>query len=451
MNSKTILSLMMFLLAVRVGAQPLAFPDAQGWGRNARGGRDASTTVLFVTSLEDSGPGSLREALKASGPRIVVFRTGGVIELKSKLGIQEGFVTIAGQTAPGDGVMVKGYPIRIAASHVIMRGLRIRPGDGPGAKPDLRDAIQLGREGGETIHDVIVDHCSFGWSMDEIAEFWFGCRDVTLSYNVFSEALWKSRHPKGTHGYAMLLGNGPNQRITFHHNLFAHNERRNPWFKDDVTAEFVNNVIYNWASEATGLWLGEPRGGKVYKPCKVNLIGNYYRRGEALAKQKHPKSPIGLTKIPAAGSRFHVHDNHDHGRTRQGADDWEAVEAGAVDTSTYRANEPLAEASSGLKPQAVADAYERVLKHVGAVPRDKADTRAVEDTRSGGGRHVDSMEQIGGYPAYAPGTPPKDTDEDGIPDDWERANRLNPNDKSDATRLAPSGYLYIEEWINSLF
>lgn len=446
------------LAAPAHGALP-AFPGADGWGKNATGGgQDPSTRVIFVTSPADSGPGTLREALKTPGPRIVLFKTGGVIELKTKLSIQEGSLTIAGQTAPGDGIIVRGHPIRIAASNVVIRGLRIRPGDGPGAKPDQRDAIQFGREGAaEPIHDIIVDHCSFGWAMDETAEFWFGCRNVTMSYCVLSEALWKSKHPKGAHGYAMLLGNGPNQCITLHHNLFAHNERRSPWVKDNATVEIINNVIYNWGSEATGLWLGEPKPpkpgappAKPANPCLVNLVGNIYKGGEAIAKQKHLKRPIGLGKIPAPGSRFYLHDNLGHGRTTDEQDDWEAAEVGKFDTAPYRAGEPVAQAASGLAPQKAPLALARVLQHAGALPRDKADARAVEDTRSGGGRHIDNLEQIGGYPAYAPGTPPPDTDQDGIPDDWERAHGLNPDDKSDATRRAPGGYLHLEEYINSL-
>jgi pectate lyase len=236
-----------------------AFPGAQGWGKNATGGRDANTNVLFVTSLEDSGPSTLREALMQSGPRIVVFKTGGVIDLKSSISFRAGDVTIAGQTAPGDGIILRNFPIRIGASNVIMRGIRVRNGDEAGPLGDLRDSIQVGRVARlteETIRDVIIDHCSFGWSMDEMVEFWYGARNVTLSHNIFSEALWMSQHPytvKGSpyagnpgHGYAMLFSNGLCDKISLYHNLFAHNERRNPWIKDNARVEMVNNVIYNW-------------------------------------------------------------------------------------------------------------------------------------------------------------------------------------------------------------
>ncbi|MES2463137.1 MAG: hypothetical protein V4671_21345, partial [Armatimonadota bacterium] len=243
-----------FGLTGSVSAAP-AFPGAQGWGKNARGGgQNPNTKVLFVTSLEDSGPGTLRDALMASGPRIIVFRTGGIIDLKSSISFRNGDVTIAGQTAPGDGIILRNFPIRIGASNVVMRGIRIRNGDGPGPVGELRDSIQIGRVQKlteEKIHDIIIDHCSFGWSMDETAEFWYGSRNVTLSHNIFSEALWYSQHPytvKGSpygghpgHGYAMLFGNGACENISVYRNLFAHNERRNPWIKDNARIEIINN------------------------------------------------------------------------------------------------------------------------------------------------------------------------------------------------------------------
>jgi len=182
----------------------------------------------------------------------------------------------------------------------------------------------------------------------------------------------------------------------------------------------------------------------------VNLIGNTYKGGEAIARQKKPKRPIGLTKVPAAGSRFYLRDNVGPGRTDAAQDEWDAVEAGAVDTVPYRAKEALAEAASGMEAERAADAFERVVRHAGAVPRDKADARAVDDTRTGGGTHIDTLDQIGGYPAYAPGRPPPDADADGMPDDWECAHGLNPNDKSDVTKRAASGYLNVEEYVNSL-
>lgn len=442
-----------------------AFPGAQGWGKHAKGGgQNESTRVLFITSLEDSGPGTLREALMQSGPRIIVFKTGGVIELKSSISFRNDYVTIAGQTAPGDGIILKNFPIRIGASNVAMRGIRIRNGDGPGPVGDLRDSIQIGRVGkltDEKIHDIVIDHCSFGWSMDETAEFWYGARNVTISNCIFSEALWKSQHPytvKGSpyggnpgHGYAMLLGNGACENISIHHNLFAHNERRNPWIKDNARVELVNNVIYNWETEATGLWnpaLGTP-------PSQANIIGNYYKPGADTADSvKRGGKGISLPQIAAPGSKFYLRGNLGPGRANDSQPEWDAVSVGKnVDHTLYRVDAPVPELVSGITAQSAEEALTHVLNHAGAIPRDSADCRAIDHTRTGTGRHLDRLDQIGGYPTYAPGTPPADSDNDGIPDFWESAHGLNPTDKHDAVRFSKTstGYLNIEVYINSFF
>jgi hypothetical protein len=435
-----------------------AFPNAQGWGKDATGGRRANTKILFVTSLEDSGPGTLREALMQSGPRIILFKTGGIIDLKSSISFRDGDVTIAGQTAPGDGIILRNYPIRIGASNVIMRGIRIRNGDGPGPTGDLRDSIQVGRVAKlseEKIHDIIIDHCSFGWSMDETVEFWYGSRNVTLSHNIFSEALWKSQHPytvKGSpygghpgHGYAMLFGNGACEKISLYQNLFAHNERRNPWVKDNARVEIINNVIYNWGTEATGLWNTAPDAPSAF----ANIIGNYYKAG---ANTERGNSGINLFRVAAPGSKFYLRGNIGPGRLNNVGEEWDAAQVGKdVDLTKYRAAAPIADLESGIKALPAEAAFEQVLHSVGAVPRDGADKRAVETTRTGTGHKIDKLAEVGGYPAYAAGQYPSDADEDGIPDTWEMAHGLNPKDKMDATKTSDSGYLNIENYINSLF
>lgn len=437
------------VIAAQAFAGVPAFPGAEGWGRNATGGRDpGNTRILSVTSLEDSGPGTLREALMHEGPRIIIFKTGGIIDLKSSISFRNGDVTIAGQTAPGDGIIIRNYPIRIGARNVIMRGIRIRNGDGPGPVGDLRDSIQIGRVDGPRVENVIVDHCSFGWSMDETAEFWYGCRNVTLSYCIFSEALWLSQHQKGKHGYAMLFGERPNEQVSVHHNLFAHNERRNPWVKDNAAIEIANNVVYNWGTEATGLWLGVQA-----EPINVNVVGNCYKAG-ADTHPRHVKdgSFIDLHLPAAPGSRIHLAGNVGLGRT--GAEDpWSAVWLGGKTSPTkFRSDAPLSVAASGMTVEPAEVAYQHVLAIAGARPLDSADRRAMDDTRNGTGKHVDKLEEVGGYPEYARGVYPSDVDDDGIPDRWEQTHGLNPNDPADATRLSRdgSGYLNIEQYINSL-
>ena len=203
-----------------------AFPGAVGFGAKAKGGRGG--VVLFVENLNDSGPGSLRAALEAEGPRTVIFRTGGTIEIKSVITVRHPFLTIAGQTAPGGGIAVKidGKTdigtINIDTHDVIVRHLRVRPGP----------AIQ-GSENGDAItlldkaHDVIIDHCSLSWGTDEVINGWYGANHITVQHCIISEALHQSVHQKGPHGMGMLFGD-KNKRVTIHRNLFAHNNQRNP-------------------------------------------------------------------------------------------------------------------------------------------------------------------------------------------------------------------------------
>ncbi|MEX0776472.1 MAG: hypothetical protein WD042_12280 [Phycisphaeraceae bacterium] len=429
-------------------AQP-AFPGAEGWGKDATGGgQNPDTRVLLVTSLDDDGPSTLRAALQQSGPRIILFKTGGVIELKSGISIQQGDVTIAGQTAPGDGIIIRNFPIRIGASNVIMRGLRIRNGDADGPPGDLRDSLQISRVQGERVGDIIVDHCSFGWSMDETVEFWYGASNVTVSWCVISEALWNSKHAKGAHGYGMLFGHGLCEKISVHHNLFAHNERRNPWIKDNAQVELINNVVYNWGSECVGIWSEEKN-----PPSFANIIGNYFKPGKSSTNRKGVARPaVGLGRTAGTGSKFFVHDNLGPGRTSDSQPDRDIVTMGKPEFAMFFAEAPLAQVASGMKAQGPAQAYEGVLKDAGAMPRDAADRRAAEDTRNGAGDKIDTMADLGGYPKYAAGEYPKDADGDGMPDAWEQAHGLNANDKRDATQLSRSGsgYLNIEDYINSL-
>ncbi|MES2463034.1 MAG: hypothetical protein V4671_20810, partial [Armatimonadota bacterium] len=251
------------------------------------------------------------------------------------------------------------------------------------------------------------------------------------------------------HGYAMLFGNGACENISVYRNLFAHNERRNPWIKDNARIEIINNVVYNWGTEATGLW----NPAKDAPPSLANIIGNYYKEGPNTDKLGRQGSRgLNLFQVAAPGSRFYLRGNIGPGRLTDIGDDWAAVEVGKnVVAAQYRANSPIKEIASGIKPLPATAAFETVLGSVGAVPQDAADKRAVESTRTGTGHKIDKLTEVGGYPDYKAGQPPTDTDDDGIPDAWETANRLNPRDKSDATRLnRKTGYLNIEGYINSL-
>jgi pectate lyase len=252
-----------------------AFPGAEGFGSQTPGGRGGR--IVEVTHLNDGGPGSFRAACEQeTDKRIIVFRTGGVIELKGT-GIQliGDSITVAGQTAPGDGIVIKNGSFVTIGHDIIIRGLRFRPGDDTAYEaPDVRDCLGIfGPEADTSLgggYNILIDHCSMSWGIDENVSVWFAARDVTLQWCVIGEALYNSLHPKGTHGMGLLVG--PDcRRVTLHHNLLAHNNARVPLVCSGSTTEIINNVVYNWGYKAE---YSEAHGTG---PLFSHMIGNYFK------------------------------------------------------------------------------------------------------------------------------------------------------------------------------
>lgn len=428
----------------------LAFPGAEGFGRFTTGGRGG--TVYEVTNLNDSGTGSLRAAVEATGARTVVFRVSGTIHLVSELKIQDDDISIFGQTAPGDGIATKGYNLRIAADNVIIQYLRMRPGDISGAEPD---AI-WGRE--QT--DIIIDHCSMSWSVDETASFYDNV-NFTLQWNILSESLYESVHDKGQHGYGGIWGG---QGATFHHNLLAHHTSRNPRFNgsrysgrpDLELVDYRNNVIYNWGDNSA---YGGEKGNQ-------NMIANYYKPGPATPDGE--KSYRILDAKPPSGDfamlgKWHIEDNVVVGFRDVSEDNWDGgvqrVSQAQMDTIRVMEAFPAPELPSF---ETAEEAYLNVLANAGAVlpKRDSLDQRIIEETKNGEATYggvfgeysgiIDTQVQVGGWPVLESATAPDDSDHDGIPDNWETENGLDPESPADGKEITDSGYSNLELYIHSL-
>lgn len=458
-------------------AAPPAFPGAEGYGAGAVGGRGGK--VVFVDSLDDDHhnpkPGTLRYACQSvTGPRIVVFRTGGIIALKRTLLITEPFITIAGQTAPGDGICLKGAPLAIQTHDVIVRGLRIRPGsEKQGEKGKGRDSLQLHGD----VRNVIVDHCSMSWSCDEnISISKAGAaipRDVTLQWCFITEALshsglrdkdvGKDKKSDASHSSAALFYGGT---VSLLGNLWAHNFTRNPRVgvtaDDGFTADFVNNVFYNWGDEAVILAIVEP----CKAPSRVNFVGNTWIWGPDTFKNKPGKTEINVLPTqpfhagqPEKSTRVYLSDN-----TVRRADGQDRA-CPAADLATCYGLEDKTVAARYLVaappvplrvcPEAVASAAkgkEQVLAGAGAIAprRDKTDERIVADVKAGTGRFIDGPQDVGGYPVYAAGEPSVDSDRDGMPDDWEKARHLDPAKPNANGRDLSAEYDNIEVYVNGL-
>ena len=422
-----------------------AFPGAEGYGARSVGGRGGD--VLWVTNLQDSGPGSLRAAVEAEGPRTVVFRVSGTIALKSVLAIRNPYITIAGQTAPGDGICLKDHGLAISADHVIVRHLRCRPGDDSGSEGDAL-SISSGQ-------NIIVDHCSASWSVDETlsASTRGQLGNLTVQWCIIAESLHDSSHHKGPHGYGSLIRGGWGNGYTFHHNLYAHHHARLPRpgnyndrdeDPDGLILDFRNNVVYNWGGSAAGYNADGTNG--VCSITKMNFVGNYYQRG--------PDSGGRLAFAESTTcARAYFADNWMDGTAPR--DPWSLVtftNFSASDLNAYRQWEPIPVAP--VVTEDASGAYDRVLAEAGAVlpQRDRVDARIVSDVRDGTGRIIDDEAEVGGWPDLKSARAVRDRDRDGMPDDWERRHGLAPDDPADRNGdLDSDGYTNLEAYLNAIY
>jgi len=429
-----------FLLIAAAAAAPqhLAFPGAEGAGRYALGGRGGK--VLIVTNLEDSGPGSLRAAVDAPGPRTIVFAVCGTIKLLKPLRIREPRVTIAGQTAPGGGITLRDQPLEVAADDVVIRFIRSRLGD---ESRTQSDAIWI-----LAGHRIILDHVSASWSVDETLSASAnysrpgeGFYDLTVQWSIVADSLTHSLHAKGEHGYGSLIRGGRGARISFHHNLWANHEARMPrpgnYSGPDVDPvgaffDFRSNVFYNWGRDWSGY------NADTATLSRYNFVDNAYVSG--------PQSK----KLVA----FHESDTLAHayfaGNSMNGvipSDPWSLVTG--IQPQGYRLAEPIQMPPVTRDPAQIA--YRKVLASAGdSLVRDSVDAAIIAGVRTRTGQQIDSQRDVGGWPVLATAPAPRDSDGDGMPDVWERRHHLDPARDDSAGDRDGDGYTNLEEYLNAL-
>lgn len=420
-------------------AQVRAFPGAEGAGAMSLGGRGGA--VLRVTNLNDAGPGSLRAAIEARGPRIILFDIGGTISLETPLVVRNGRVTVAGQTAPGGGITLRDQSLRIAADDVVVRFVRSRLGDRSGVEADSI-WVSSGRR-------VILDHVSASWSTDEALSVSStyrrpgdDLRDVTVQYSLIAESLCRPGERGARHCYGSLVSASRGARISFHHNLWAHHENRMPRPNNYLSPgddpqggflDFRSNLIYNWGARQAGYNSGPP------SRVAYNFVGNSYlsgpnSRGSIIFDERNPFATAWFAGNSLDG--------------RIAADPMANVAGG--NRPGYRLSRPAA--LPPVTDDAAPATYEKVLKHAGAsLARDPVDARIVASVAARGGKLIDSQADVGGWPALARGTPWRDGDGDGMPDDWETARGLDPRDPRDGPADRDGdGFTNVEEWLNAL-
>lgn len=513
------------LISISTMAQAPAFPGAEGHGRFVTGGRGGK--IYHVTNLNDSGTGSFREAVK-SGKRIIVFDVAGVIALKSDLKIADN-ITILGQTAPSPGITLRYYTVQPGSNNII-RFIRIRRGQ----EKNINDGADASWQRNKT--GIIFDHCSFSWSIDEVASF-YDNNNFTMQWCTVAESLTNPGHSKGAHGYGGIWGG---KLASFHHNFVAHLMNRGPRFngarygwtgytsnkeystykwQNTVQAEnvdFRNCVMYN----AQGTCYGGPGGGQI------NIVNNYYKAGPShslrgttlnglkvdvsTGKERGSQDRITLVTLSTKDnsdknhpelydmtSRYYINGNTTETTKGQKTEnkDWKGIsydkgipslngEYYSPDAKNFYGDAVAHTTISGkscvkikmdypaptgeVTTHSAAEAYEKVLAYVGAsLYRDEIDARYMEEAKTGTAKYtgsitkspgiIDKVSDVKGYTEanFGTGTRPAsfDTDKDGIPDEWEKANGLNPNDASDALTYsldAKGYYTNIEVYANSL-
>jgi len=443
----------------------LAFPGAEGFGKDVTGGRGGR--VIKVTNLNDSGEGSLRAAVDASGARIIVFDVSGTIELQSRLSISNANVTIAGQTAPGGGITIKRHPVVVNAENVIIRFMRFRMGDEAQVEADAIGAFEK--------KNIIVDHCSMSWSVDECVSF-YNNDNFTLQWCIISESLRVSAHDKGSHGYGGIWGG---KYASFHHNLIAHHDSRNPRFGERANSiyaltdlvDYRNNVLYNWGGNSA-------YGGEG---MNINIVNNYYKPGPATQSKVIDRiySPDKNTKPEAEAAlynkwgKFYIAGNVIEGRTNVSNDNWtygvynqfhsNYGTISEADKAAMKLSQPHP-INNNVKTHTAQEAYNKVVQYVGAsYKRDAVDIRILDNVKnktytangSSGDQYsrfgiIDRATDVGGWPTLQSLPAPTDTDKDGMPDSWETTKKLDPNKANANGRDLSTGYDNIEVYVNEI-
>lgn len=437
-------------------AQTPAFPGAEGGGKYVTGGRGGE--VISVDNLNDKGDGSFRKAIEAEGPRTIIFRVSGIIELQKTIHIKNGDLTIAGQTAPGDGICLKNYGIRVDADNVIIRYIRVRPGD---EMREENDAIT-----GIRHKNIIIDHCSFSWALDEVASF-YDNENFTMQWCIISESLYHSWHHKGDHGYGGIWG-GLN--ASFHHNLISDHTSRNPRFcgsrysgkAENEKTDFRNNVVYNWGFNSV---YGGEEGS-------YNMVNNYYKAGPATKKDVRHRI-LNLTQMfynpsinpdTLRAGWFFIDGNVVEGNPEISKDNWNGgVQGKGVDKAAIEKSKLTTPVEyTPIETDDAKTVFQPVLKCAGAsLVRDAVDKRIIAEAKSGkekfgasfdgGGKGIiDSQADVGGWPVLKSEAPPKDSDNDGMPDKWEKENGLQPDIPDNNSYLLNGDYTNLEVYINSL-
>ncbi len=436
MKHRNLVLAVIALFSVGLHAQTLAFPEAEGYGKYTTGGRGGK--VYTVRNLNDSGEGSFRKAVEAQGARIVVFAVDGTIELKSSLRIANDSITIAGQSAPGDGICLKDYPLIVDASNVIVRYIRVRVGDRYNIDSD---GIGGGRYGQK---NVILDHLTASWSIDECLSI-YKTENLTVQWCLVTHSLNHSVHTKGNHGFGGIWGG---YKATFHHNLLANHASRNPRFSSVEGTKWVdyrNNVIYNWGFKTA-------YGGGQHG--EINMVNNYYKPGPA---SEHHR----LLDVAEDGTgRYYLSGNVMEGdaevtnNNRQSIGQFKPGDKKAFTPESCLVDTPFP--YEPIREDSPAQAYQRVLKQVGcSFSQDAYDKEVLRQVRKGLATFgkkgiIDSQEDVGGWPVLKTGKAAIDSDGDGMPDAWEKRHHLNPQDPSDGAAYTLSKeYTNIEVYLNS--
>ncbi|MCA9261829.1 MAG: hypothetical protein KDA61_21575 [Planctomycetales bacterium] len=411
-----------------------AFPGAEGFGAATAGGRGGR--VIAVTNLNASGPGSLQAACEAEGPRIVVFRVAGTIT--GNIRIKRDHITIAGQTAPGGGVAIKGN-LGIDADDVVIRYLRVRCDPAVGES----DAIS-----GRYHKNLILDHVSASWSTDEVLSLYMN-ENVTVQWCMITEACPKIIDGENTgHRFGGIWGNN---YCTMHHNLIAHNASRNPrWASGCGYNDYRNNVLYNWGYQSC--YGGEKsQTSNDFGFTVINMIANYYKAGPGTKPDDRTKRRIAEPSARSSDDKgsWYVAGNLVDGYPAVTEDNWKGVDG----DNYVRLDSPWP--ALPIRQQSPAAAFEAVLAHSGCTlpHRDSVDVRIMEETRFGtatyGDGIIDGPSDVGGWPTLAAGKAPTDADEDGMPDAWESQHNLSPDDFEDGSLDADQdGYSNVEEYLN---